>query len=105
MSFKDREEAFESKYKHDEDLRFRTNARRNKIFGLWAAEQMGLTGETAQHYARTVIQADMKLPGDEDVIEKVQTDLKEAGIDMSEHRLSKRLEECFDEAKRQIMTE
>lgn len=105
-SFKDREEAFENKYKHDEDLRFRTIARRNKLFGLWAAEQLGLTGDEAQHYARTVVQADMQMPGDEDVIGKVKADLDDAGIeDMSEHRLHKRLGECFEEAKQQVMTE
>ncbi len=105
-SFKDREEAFESKYKHDEELRFKTIARRNKIFGLWVAEQLGLAGGDAQQYAREVVHADMQLPGDEDVIGKVKTDLDEAGIEgMSEHRLHKRLGECFEEAKQQIMTE
>lgn len=105
MNFKEREEAFESKYKHDEDLRFRTIARRNKLFGLWVAEQLGLKDDDAQHYARTVVQADMKMPGDQDVIDKVKADLDEANVDLSEHRLQKRLEECFDEAKRQMMTE
>lgn len=105
MSFKEREEAFESKFKHDEDLRFRTIARRNKLFGLWVAEQLGLKGDDAQHYARTVVQADMKMPGDQDVIEKVKADVDEGGLEISEHRLQKRLDECFDEAKRQIMNE
>lgn len=105
MTFQDREEAFESKYKHDEEIRFRTHARRNKLFGLWVAEQLGLSGEEAQHYARTVIQADMKVPGDSDIFEKIQTDLKNAGVEISEHRLHKRLEECMSEAKQQIMSE
>lgn len=105
MTFKDREEAFESKYRHDEDLRFRTIARRNKLFGLWVAELLGLKGQDADHYARTVVQADMKMPGDSDVIEKVQKDLSEAGQDFSNHRLQRRLEESFEEAKRQIMNE
>ena len=103
MTFKDREEAFESKYKHDEDLRFRTNARRDKLFGLWVAEQMGLSGEDAQHYARKIIQADIKVPGDSDVLKTIRQDLTDAGIEISEHRLHKRLEECFEEAKHQIM--
>lgn len=105
MTFKEREEAFESKYRHDEDLRFRTIARRNKLFGLWVAEQLGLKGQDADHYARTVVQADMKMPGDADVIEKVQKDLSEAGHDFSDHRLQRRLDETFEEAKRQIMNE
>jgi len=105
-SFKDREEAFESKYKHDEEVRFKTIARRNKLFGLWAAQQLGLAGGDAQQYAREVVQADMKMPGDADVIEKVKTDLDGAGLEgMSEHRLYKRLGECFEEAKQQVMQE
>jgi hypothetical protein len=105
MTFKDREEAFESKYKHDEDIRFRTNARRDKLFGLWVAEQLGLSGDEAQHYARTVVQSDIKNPGDEDVLGKVRADLKDAGVEVSDHRLHKRLEECFEEARQQIMAE
>lgn len=105
MTFKDREEAFESKFKHDEDLRFRTIARRNKLLGLWVAEQLGLTGEEANHYARTVVQADMQMPGDDDVIGKIKGDLDDAGVDISEHRLRKRLDEAFQEAKQQIMQE
>ncbi len=105
MTFKDREEAFENKYKHDEDIRFRTHARRNKLFGLWVAEQMNLGQDDAQHYARTVVQADIKMPGDDDVIAKVQKDLDSAGVKLSEHRLRKRLDECFEEAKQQIIHE
>ena len=104
-SFKDREEAFENKYKHDEDLRFKTIARRNKLFGLWVAEQLGLQGEEAQQYARSVVKADMQMPGDQDVIDKVKKDVDDAGLDYSEHRLHKRLGECFEEAKEQVMNE
>lgn len=105
MSFKEREEAFESKYRHDEELRFRTLARRDKLFGLWVAEQLGLEGEEAQGYARTVIQASLKMPGDDDLISKVKADLEEGGVEISEHRLHKRLDHAFEEAKRQIMNE
>lgn len=105
MTFKDREEAFESKYKHDEDIRFRTIARRNKLLGFWIAEQLGLKGKDAEHYARTVVQADLKMPGDQDVLDKIQADLNDAGVQLSEHRVQKRLEECFAEAKREMMHE
>ena len=103
MSFKEREEAFEAKYTHDEDLRFRTIARRNKLFGLWVAEQLGLSGEDANHYARTVVQADLQMPGDQDVFDKVLADLRNAGATLSQHRLEKRLQECFDQAKREML--
>lgn len=105
MSFKEREEAFESKYKHDEELRFRTIARRDKLFGLWVADQLGLSGDDAQTYARAVIQANLKEPGDEDILAKVRADLDEAGVDLSDHRLRKRLDQAFEEAKQQLMKE
>ncbi len=105
MSFKEREEAFESKFKHDEDMRFRATARRDRLFGLWVAEQLGLKGDEAEHYARSVIQVNMKAAGDDDVFEKVEADLQESGVEISRHRLQKRLDECFSQAKQQLMSE
>ena len=65
-TFEDREKGFERKFAHDEELKFRATARRNRLIGLWAAEKMGLTGDEAQAYAREVIKADLAEPGDED---------------------------------------
>jgi hypothetical protein len=104
-SFRDREKAFEDKYKHDEELRFRVQARRDKMLGLWIAEQIGKEGAAAEEYARDVVRADMKLPGDDDVIEKIMADLQEAGVDLSEHRLRRKLEEFEQAAKEQLMQE
>ncbi|MDA4808111.1 DUF1476 domain-containing protein, partial [Enterobacter hormaechei] len=63
----DRENAFESKYAHDAEVRFRAEARRNKLIGLWAAEKLGKTGEEAEAYALEVIKADFQEAGDDDV--------------------------------------
>jgi hypothetical protein len=104
-SFKDREQAFENKYQHDEELRFRVHARRDRLLGLWIAEQIGKEGSDAEQYSKDVVRADMKLPGDDDVIEKVMADLKEAGVDLSEHRVRRKLEEFEQTAKEQIMRE
>ncbi|MDX1709696.1 MAG: DUF1476 domain-containing protein [Rhodovibrionaceae bacterium] len=104
-SFKDREKAFENKYKHDEDLRFRVHVRRDRMLGFWIAEQIGKEGAEAEEYAKEVVRADMKLPGDDDVVEKVMADLQEAGVDLSEHRLRRKLEELEQEAKQQVMKE
>jgi hypothetical protein len=77
--FDERKDAFESKFAHDEALRFKATARRNKLFGLWAAEQLGKTGADADAYAKTVVLADFEEAGDADVIRKVRQDLEAAG--------------------------
>jgi hypothetical protein len=74
-TFDKREEGFEKKFAHDEELRFKANARRNKLLGLWAAEKLGLSGDAANAYAKEVIMADFEEAGDDDVLKKVATDL------------------------------
>jgi hypothetical protein len=74
-TFDDRERAYESKFAHDEEMKFRVNARRMKLLGLWAAELLGKTGEDAQAYAIEVVKADFEEPGHEDVVRKVTADL------------------------------
>jgi hypothetical protein len=77
-SFDQRKDAFENKFAHDEALRFKATARRNKLLGLWAAEKLGLTGTEAEAYAKTVVMADFEEAGDDDVVRKVMTDLAAA---------------------------
>jgi hypothetical protein len=74
-TFKDRENAFENKFAHDEDMQFRAVARRNKLTGLWAAALLGKTGDDAAAYATEVVKADFEEPGDEDVVRKLVRDL------------------------------
>ena len=74
-TFDDRENAFENKFAHDEEMKFKAEARCNKLLGLWAAEQMGKTGQEAEDYAKTVVIADFEEAGHEDVIRKVAGDL------------------------------
>ena len=71
-TFDKREEGFEKKFALDEELRFKANARRNKLLGHWAAEKLGLTGADAEAYAKTVVMADFEEAGDDDVFRKVQ---------------------------------
>jgi len=101
-TFDDRENAFENKYKHDEELRFRVEARRNKLLGLWAAELMGKTGDEAAAYAKEVIAADFQEAGDEDVLRKVAADL---GDRADAATIRARMAELMEEAKRQVMSE
>lgn len=75
-TFDDRESAFEAKYAHDEEMVFKAEARANKMLGLWAAEQQGISGDEADAYALTVIKADFEEAGHEDVVRKVAADLE-----------------------------
>jgi hypothetical protein len=102
-TFDDREKGFEHKYKHDKELDFKINARRNRLLGLWAAKELGIPDAEAEAYAKTVVMADFEKPGDEDVVEKVVADFKQKGIEMSEHRVRKHMTELLDMARKQVM--
>lgn len=101
-TFDDREQAFEAKYAHDEEMKFRAEARRNKLLGLWVADLLGKSGDAAAAYARDVIAADFEEAGDEDVFRKIKADL---GSRVDETTIRAKMAELMIEAKRQIMTE
>jgi hypothetical protein len=102
-SLTEREKGFEPEFKCNQELRFRVTARRNRLFGLWAARWLGLAaGEEAEAYAKTVVAADLEAPGDADVIEKVRTDLVKARVAVTERELRAELERAAAEARRQI---
>ncbi len=104
-TFDEREKGFETKFKHDQELQFKVEARRNKLLGLWAAELMGLGGADADAYAAQVIESDFEEPGDEDVFRKVFGDFQGKGVDKSEHQLRRQMEDLMATAKDQIMKE
>ena len=104
-TFNNREKAFEDKYKHDQELQFKVEVRRNKLLGLWVAEMLGLSGADAEAYAKEVVAADFEEPGDADLIRKIQGDTQSKNIDLSEHRLRKKMDELVVVAKEQIMGE
>ena len=104
-TFDDRKKAAEAKFKHDQEFQFKVIARRNKLLGLWAAEKMGIAGDDADAYAKQVVMADFEEPGDDDVVRKVMGDLGKAEIEMTEHRLRKKMDELMAEAKQQVMSE
>ncbi len=104
-TFSDREKVFEDKYKHDQELQFKVEVRRNKLLGLWVAEMLGLSGADAEAYAKEVVSADFEEPGDADVVRKIQGDVQPKNLDLSEHRLRKKMDELVTVAKEQIMSE
>ncbi|NJM50000.1 MAG: DUF1476 domain-containing protein [Sphingomonadales bacterium] len=102
-TFDDRENAFENKFAHDQELQFKVTARRNKLIGLWAAEKMNLTQEEANSYAVSVVQADFEEAGDEDVIRKLLGDLTSAGVDIDDAAIRAALDEHMAAARRQFI--
>ncbi|MAJ64295.1 MAG: hypothetical protein CL558_05230 [Alphaproteobacteria bacterium] len=95
----------DSRYAHDEAVKFKINSRRAKLFGLWAAEQLGYEGDEAAAYAKEVVAADMDEPGYEDILRKVQADFDAKGADVSDHRQRTKIEELWNVAEKQIMDE
>ena len=101
--FDDRERAFETKFAHDEEMKFRITARRNKLLGQWAARRMGLNEAETESYAKDVVRSDFEEAGDHDVIRKVLGDLTAAGVDCDEDTLLQALRNKEIEARRQII--
>ncbi len=104
-TFDERERGYEAKFAHDETLRFKATARRNKLVGLWAAELMGITGDEADAYAKEVIKADFEEAGDDDVVRKVLGDLNAKGVDKTEADIRAALDEKMAVAVEQVSKE
>ena len=98
-TFEDREKGFEAKFKRDQELQFKVNARRNRLLGLWAADKMGIKGADADAYAKTVVAADFERPGDDDLIQKVVKDLAAKGLSLGEREVRKELQRLLPVAK------
>ena len=103
--FDKRERAEEGKFALDQELRFKANARRNKLLGLWAAEQLGKTGEAASAYATEVVKSDFEAPGDDDVFRKVRGDFDKAGVAMTDHQIQRQMTELMETAVAQVKAE
>jgi hypothetical protein len=101
-TFDKREEGFEKKFAHDEELRFKATARRNKLLGLWTAEKLGLSGADAETYAKTIVMADFEEAGDNDVFRKVRKDLDDKKAAVSDIEIRQAMNELMATAVAQI---
>ena len=101
-SFEDREQGYESKYVHDQDLEFKAHARRNRLLGLWAGELMGLETSHLDDYAKAVVKSEFEQPEHEDVLRKVFEDLKGAGVAVTEGDVRMKMDELTALAREQI---
>jgi hypothetical protein len=100
--FDDRQKGQEAKFAHDSELRFRAEARRNKLLGLWAAEKLGITGDAANAYAKEVVAADFEEDGDKDVLHKVLKDLTAKGTAITELEVRAKMDELMVQAAAQV---
>ena len=103
--FDERQKSQEAKFAHDAELRFKADARRNKLLGLWAAEQMSLPEDQAGTYAASVVAADFAEAGDEDVFRKVAEDFQARGVTVSEEALRAKMVELMAVAREQVLKE
>ncbi len=101
-TFDKREEGFEKQFAHDEELRFKANARRNKLLGLWAAEKLGISGADADAYAKSVVMADFEESGDHDVFRKIRKDFDAKGVVQSDHQIRRTMDELMTKAISEI---
>ncbi len=101
-TFDKREEGFESKFAHDEELKFKAEARRNRLLGLWVAEKLGLSGEAAADYAKAVVTTEVSGGGDDAVVRKVIADLGVKGVSMTQSQVRVKLDELMAQAVVQV---
>jgi len=103
--FSRREQAFEAKYLHDEELHFRIKVRRNHLFGLWAAHLLEYSGDKVEHYVEEIMMIETQKSHHEDVLHKVLMDFQAAKVEMSEHRARKKLAKCWEIAQKMIIND
>ena len=97
-TFDKREEGFEQQFAHDEELRFKATARRNKLLGLWAAEKLGLKGAEADSYAHSVVISDIEYVGKHDIARKIRKDFDAKGVVQSDHQIGRVMSELMAKA-------
>ncbi|SFK05610.1 DUF1476 domain-containing protein [Methylocapsa palsarum] len=103
-TFDERENAFEAKLAHDEELKFKASARRDKKLGLWAAGKLAKSGAAAEEYASSLISADVAASGDDGVFKKLRADFDQAKVEQSDHQIRRKMEEFFAEAVEEVKT-
>ena len=101
-TFDKREEGFEKKFALDEEQKFKAEARRNKLLGLWAADKLGMSGDAANAYAKEVVAADFEEAGDKDAQHKVMGDLAAKGAAITEQQLRAKMDELMVQAVAQV---
>jgi hypothetical protein len=102
-TFDKREEGFEQQFAHDEAMRFKATARRNRLLGLWAAEKLGLAGADAEAYAKDLVLEEFA-EGGHDVFQKVRRDFDAKGVVQSDHQIRRTMDELMAQAIKHVKT-
>lgn len=97
-TFDERQDKYEKKFAHDAELKFKAEARRNKLLGQWAAELLGLSGSKVDEYTQSLIRADLAERGDEDVFRKLRADFDKAGVAQTDHQIRRHMDEFLARA-------
>jgi hypothetical protein len=97
-TFDKREQAFESQFAHDEELKFKAMARRNYLLGVWVAEKLGLAGAEAEAYARELVVSEVEKTSDDEMIHKIRADLDAKGTKLSDRRIRRAMDELMGRA-------
>lgn len=103
-TFDQREQAYEAKLVHDEELKFKATVRRNKWLGLWAAEKLGLSGDAAEDYAAELIAAELEEEGGDVIFKKIRRDFDAAHVPLSDHQIRREMDTLLARATQEIMT-
>ena len=101
-TFDEREKGFEKKFSHDQDLKFKAEARRNKMIAEWAAEKLGFAGSEVEDYVKAVRRADFEEAGDDDVVRKIAKDFEDKGVGVSADEIRQQLSEFLAQAVSEI---
>ena len=101
--FDERKKSFEQKFARDEELKFKVAAKRNKYLGQWASQKLGYDAEKEKEYIQSVIKADFKEAGDEDVFRKIKSDLNKAGLENIDDEIRNKMNETMDRAKKDFL--
>jgi hypothetical protein len=101
-TFDKREEGFEKQFAHDEALKFKATARRNKLLGRWAAEKLGLTGAEAEAYAKAVVLSDIEQASEDSLFRKLRTDFDAKGVTLSDHQIRRTMDELMAKAVAEV---
>ena len=104
-TFDKRKEGFETKYAHDEEVKFKAFARRAKLLGLWAADKLGLSGAEAEAYAKQAVLADLEEAGHEDLFRKIRADFDAKKVAQSDHQIRRTMDELLAIASQQVQKE
>ena len=102
-AFEDREKAFENKFELDEELEFKINSRMARLFGQWAAEQLGLTGKDAEAYVNEAVSIEVAKTGRTTLAAKALADFLAKGLDISKHHVEREMENCYNEARARLV--